>query len=67
VVVGLIVSSSFAPTRIITNLDGGFAIDAQSFDAVDVSLCVFLKDVVENCVGLGQFFWGLALTTFRKR
>lgn len=62
-IASLVVTSSFTATGKITNLDRCFAIDAQAFNSIAVTLLFFGLDVAENCVCFWDFFLGLALTT----
>ena len=50
------IASSLPTTRILPNLDRGFAIEAQSFDAAVVAFAIFGFDVVEDRIGFGEFF-----------
>ena len=63
----LVVSSSFAASTILTQIDSSFAIQAQSPGCAIIRLFVVMVDVVKNLVCFWQFFWGLALTTCRRR
>ena len=61
-------AAGFASPRIGANIDGRFAIDTHPFDsAVCDGLGVFFPEIGEDRVRLGDFFWGLALTTGRSR
>lgn len=67
VVTRLIVSSGFATSTIVTQVDSRFAIQAQSLDFAILQLFVVTVDIVENLVRFWKFFWGFALTTCRSR
>lgn len=58
-----VVASSFAATSIFTNYYCCFTINAQAFDVFAVCLLLIGLDVVEDGIGFGYFFLGLALTT----
>jgi hypothetical protein len=62
-IAGVWIASGLPTTRISSNVHGRFAIEAQSFDAAIVTFVVFGFDVVKDCIGFGQFFWGIAFTT----
>lgn len=57
------IASGLPATRILANVHRGFAIQTQSFDATVFTFAIFGFDVVEDRIGFGQFFWGMALTT----
>ena len=64
----------FPPARVLANLHRGFAIDAQALDLcllVEVFWCeglaILVREVGEDGVCFREFFWGLALTTLRRR
>jgi len=63
----LVVSSSFASSTILTQIDPSFAIQAQSPASTIIRLFLVMLDVVENLVCFWQFFWGFALTTCPSR
>lgn len=66
VIGGLIVAACFPASRIVANLHRGFAIYAQALDCF-IWLRIFCLQVGEDGVGFWNFFWGLALTTLRRR
>jgi hypothetical protein len=55
-IAGSVVSSGLTRAREITNVECGFAIDAQAFDAVVICLPVVGLDVVEDGVCFWDFF-----------
>ena len=59
----LAIASGSTTASKIPDINCCFAIDAQAFDLLAVTLPVFGLDVVENRVCFWDFFWGLALTT----
>jgi len=67
VVTGFVVPSGLPASAILSNLDGRFAIHAQSFDTAIIQFLVVIVDVVKDIIGLGKFFLGFALTTFLSR
>lgn len=63
----LVLASGLTTPRILTDVDGGFTIDAYPFDTAIVTLAVFGFYVGKNRIRFGQFFCGLALTTACNR
>jgi len=62
------IAAGASPAGIGTDLDRGFAVDAHAQDGpVIVSGLVVGGNVVEDRIGLREFFWGLALSTGRSR
>lgn len=59
----LMIASGESSARGLTDVHRSFAIDAQSFDAAVVTFAVLGMDVVEDRVGFGEFFLGIAFTT----
>jgi len=59
----LSIASGLTSTRIGSKVHRCLAIQAQSLDAAIIAPTVFGFDVVKDRIGLGQFFWGIALTT----
>ena len=62
-----VVASSLTTARVVTEVDGGFAIEAHPLDAAIGCLAVFRFDVGNNRRHFGKFFCGLALTTACQR
>jgi hypothetical protein len=74
VVRGPVVATGFPPARVLADLHRGFAVDAQAFDLpllIVVSwregLAILFGEVGKDGIRLREFFWGLALTTLRRR
>lgn len=67
VVAGLDGAPGFAPAGIVPETHGRLTVEAQSHRVLRHRLLVFGLQVLKNQVGFRQFFWGLALTTGRKR
>jgi hypothetical protein len=56
---------TFAPTGKRTDVDGGFGIEGNPSDVVGgIGLVIDLAQLVEDGVGLRDFFCGLLLATF---
>jgi hypothetical protein len=66
-VASFVVASGSTSASTIANFYCCFAINAQAFDSLTVSLPIFGLDIVENRVCFWDFFLGLALTTGFKR
>jgi hypothetical protein len=74
VIGGAVVATGFPAARVLADLHRGFAVDAQAFDLlllVGLSCCDGLAilglEVGEDSLRFREFFWGLALTTLRRR
>jgi hypothetical protein len=74
VISGPVVATGLPTSRIVPDLHRGFAVDAQALDLPRLAgfflrygLPVFFRDVGEDGVRFWEFFWGLALTTLRRR
>lgn len=67
VVAGSSVSSGFAPARGRPQTDTRLAVKANALRPFSLALRVLLRQILENQVGFGQLFWGLALSTLRNR
>ena len=68
VVGGAVVAPGLPAPRIVADVDAGLAVHAQTLDRPAVGrLPVLCLEVGEDRVGRGDFFWGLALTTLRRR
>jgi hypothetical protein len=68
VVVGRLgVATGTAAPRVLADLHRGLAVDAQSRDVSILAAVVFGPEIVEDGIGLRDFFWGLALSTGRSR
>ena len=68
------VTAGFPSSRILPKLHRGLAIDAQAHDlpllyagCTRYGVPVLFGDIGKDRVGFGEFFWGFALTTLRKR
>ena len=65
VIRGLCLDSTFATARKGTDFDRCFGIDGDPEDLVSgISRTIDLTQVIENGIGLWNFFWGLLLATF---
>ena len=64
---GLVVRACLAPARVLANVHGRLAVHAQTDDPWAFSAPILGPDVGEDGVGFRDFFWGLALSTARKR
>lgn len=67
VVTSLPIAPRFAPTGIVAKAHGCLTVEAQPHCVLGLCLLVFGLKVLKNQVRSRQFFWGLALTTGRKR
>ena len=68
VVGGAVVAPGLPAPRVVADVDGGLAVHAQPLDRPAAGrLPVLGLEVGEDRVGRGDFFWGLALTTLRRR
>jgi hypothetical protein len=71
---GPVVATGFSPARVLANLHRGFAINAQALDLSRLvgvcsrdGLAVLFGEVGKDGICFREFFWGLALTTLRRR
>nr|WP_300971635.1 hypothetical protein [Thiocapsa sp.] len=67
VVGGLDLATATAAARVLADHHRGLAVDARSRDLSTLAALVFGPDIVEDGIGLRDFFWGLALSTGRSR
>jgi hypothetical protein len=64
---GLVVCACLAPARGLANVHRRLAVHAQTDDPWVFSAPILGPNVGEDGVGFRDFFWGLALSTARKR